>query len=79
MKGIKPCKYKLYGDLKTTKHCPVVELHGGPGMSHHYMLYVNGHFIIYNRILYRPNKFFMRRLGKGLIFLYPVLVGRVSS
>ena len=34
--------YKLYGDLKlkTTKHRPVVAIHGGPGMSHHYMLYV---------------------------------------
>ena len=32
--------YKLYGDLKTSEHRPVVALHGGPGMSHHYMLYV---------------------------------------
>jgi hypothetical protein len=32
--------YKLYGDLKMSEHRPVVALHGGPGMSHHYMLYV---------------------------------------
>jgi len=32
--------YKLYGDLKASKHRPVVVLHGGPGMSHHSMLYV---------------------------------------
>ena len=30
--------YKLYGDLQTSKHRPVVTLHGGPGVSHHYML-----------------------------------------
>lgn len=30
--------YKIYGDLKSTESRPVVVLHGGPGMSHHYML-----------------------------------------
>ncbi|KDR80335.1 hypothetical protein GALMADRAFT_208447 [Galerina marginata CBS 339.88] len=30
--------YKVYGDLKNSGHRPVVALHGGPGMSHHYML-----------------------------------------
>jgi len=33
--------YKLYGDLKTSKYRPVVALHGGPSMSHHFMLYVD--------------------------------------
>jgi pimeloyl-ACP methyl ester carboxylesterase len=30
--------YKVFGDLKTSKKRPLVALHGGPGMSHHYML-----------------------------------------
>ncbi|KAF9051742.1 Alpha/Beta hydrolase protein [Panaeolus papilionaceus] len=30
--------YKIYGDLKNSTHRPVVAVHGGPGMSHHYML-----------------------------------------
>lgn len=32
--------YKVFGDLKSTQYRPIVMLHGGPGMSHHYMLYV---------------------------------------
>ena len=36
----KPCKtwYKVYGDLKGSKHRPLVVLHGGPGFSHNYLL-----------------------------------------
>lgn len=30
--------YKIFGDLKSSEKRPVVALHGGPGMSHHYML-----------------------------------------
>ncbi|KAJ7585339.1 Alpha/Beta hydrolase protein [Mycena floridula] len=30
--------YFVYGDLKSKTHRPLVVLHGGPGMSHHYML-----------------------------------------
>ena len=30
--------YKIYGELKISQHRPVVILHGGPGMTHHYML-----------------------------------------
>ncbi|KAF9568272.1 proline-specific peptidase [Agrocybe pediades] len=30
--------YKVYGDLKNSQRRPLVTLHGGPGMSHHYML-----------------------------------------
>ena len=33
--------YKVFGDLKSSQHRPIVALHGGPGMSHHYMLYVH--------------------------------------
>ncbi|KAF8815119.1 proline-specific peptidase [Phlegmacium glaucopus] len=36
--------YKVFGDLKSSQHRPIVALHGGPGMSHHYML---PHKIIY--------------------------------
>ena len=32
--------YKTYGDVKNSKHRPLVLVHGGPGMSHHYLLYV---------------------------------------
>lgn len=32
--------YKVFGDTKNAMHCPVVAVHGGPGMSHHYMLWV---------------------------------------
>ncbi|KJA19589.1 hypothetical protein HYPSUDRAFT_204474 [Hypholoma sublateritium FD-334 SS-4] len=30
--------YKIFGDLKSSEQRPVVVLHGGPGMTHHYML-----------------------------------------
>ncbi|KAH9478942.1 L-amino acid amidase [Psilocybe cubensis] len=30
--------YKIYGDLKSSAKRPLVILHGGPGMTHHYML-----------------------------------------
>lgn len=30
--------YKFFGDLKTPTKRPIVLLHGGPGMSHHYLL-----------------------------------------
>ncbi|PBK70023.1 proline-specific peptidase [Armillaria solidipes] len=30
--------YMVVGDLKTSSKTPLVALHGGPGMSHHYML-----------------------------------------
>ncbi|PPQ72372.1 hypothetical protein CVT24_002072 [Panaeolus cyanescens] len=30
--------YKIYGDINNGKMRPVVAVHGGPGMSHHYML-----------------------------------------
>jgi len=30
--------YKVYGDLKNSGHRPLIAVHGGPGMSHHYML-----------------------------------------
>ncbi|KIJ47016.1 hypothetical protein M422DRAFT_59564 [Sphaerobolus stellatus SS14] len=34
------CKtwYKVFGDLSTSKQTPLVTLHGGPGVSHHYQL-----------------------------------------
>jgi len=30
--------YKVFGDLANNKHCPLVVLHGGPGIVHDYML-----------------------------------------
>ncbi|KAF8155877.1 Alpha/Beta hydrolase protein [Crassisporium funariophilum] len=30
--------YKIFGELKNNQHRPVVVVHGGPGMTHHYML-----------------------------------------
>ncbi|KAH9478580.1 L-amino acid amidase [Psilocybe cubensis] len=30
--------YKIVGDIKASKHRPLVIVHGGPGMTHHYML-----------------------------------------
>ena len=30
--------YKVYGDLKNTSRPPIIILHGGPGMSHDYLL-----------------------------------------
>lgn len=32
--------YKVFGDLNCSRYRPLVALHGGPGMSHHYMLSV---------------------------------------
>ncbi|KAM5531779.1 hypothetical protein V8D89_014549 [Ganoderma adspersum] len=36
----KPCKtwYKVFGDLKTSVHRPLVVVHGGPGIIHNYLL-----------------------------------------
>ncbi len=34
--------YKTFGDFKRIGHRPLVALHGGPEVSHHYMLYVQG-------------------------------------
>lgn len=36
----KPCKtwYKVFGDLASRVHRPLVALHGGPGGTHHYLL-----------------------------------------
>ncbi|PPQ66527.1 hypothetical protein CVT26_009500 [Gymnopilus dilepis] len=39
--------YKTYGDVKNSKHRPLVLVHGGPGMSHHYLL---PHKIIYEKL-----------------------------
>ncbi|KAF8903327.1 Alpha/Beta hydrolase protein [Gymnopilus junonius] len=39
--------YKTYGDIKNSKHRPVVVVHGGPGMSHHYLL---PHKAIYEKL-----------------------------
>jgi len=38
----KPCQtwYKVYGDLKGSKHRPLVALHGGPGVPHQYIISV---------------------------------------
>ena len=30
--------YKTYGDIKDTSHTPLIILHGGPGMSHDYLI-----------------------------------------
>ncbi|KAF8987299.1 Alpha/Beta hydrolase protein [Cyathus striatus] len=38
--------YKVFGDLKESGKRPLVALHGGPGMSHHYML---RHKILYEK------------------------------
>lgn len=32
--------YRILGDLKNSEHRPLVIVHGGPGMTHHYMLFV---------------------------------------
>lgn len=32
--------YVVYGDLKASGRRPLVGLHGGPGFSHHYMMFV---------------------------------------
>lgn len=32
--------YKTFGHIKNSEHRPVVIVHGGPGMSHHYLLFV---------------------------------------
>ncbi|KAF8954061.1 Alpha/Beta hydrolase protein [Flammula alnicola] len=45
--------YKLYGDLKTSKKRPIIVVHGGPGMTHHYML---------------PNKILYEKAGIPVIF-----------
>ncbi|KAF8512734.1 proline iminopeptidase [Hysterangium stoloniferum] len=36
----KPCKtwYKIFGDVKNSKHRPVIAIHGGPGVPHNYIL-----------------------------------------
>ncbi|KAF8993235.1 Alpha/Beta hydrolase protein [Cyathus striatus] len=38
--------YKVFGNLKTSSKRPLVALHGGPGMSHHYML---SHEVLYEK------------------------------
>jgi proline-specific peptidase len=38
--------YKTFGDIKASSRRPLVLLHGGPGISHHYML---PHFELYER------------------------------
>lgn len=40
--------YKIVGSLDGEK-TPVVALHGGPGMTHHYMLY-DANYYFYNLI-----------------------------
>ncbi|KJA23800.1 hypothetical protein HYPSUDRAFT_137293 [Hypholoma sublateritium FD-334 SS-4] len=55
--------YKLFGDLKTCTKRPVVFVHGGPGMSHHYLL---------------PNQYFYHQAGIPVI-LYDQIGGGASS
>lgn len=39
----KPCEtwYKIFGSLKTSSRIPLVVLHGGPGLSHDYLVPMN--------------------------------------
>jgi proline-specific peptidase len=45
-----PCKtwYKIFGDLENRSHRPLVGLHGGPGVTHHYLLTLSGITQAYN-------------------------------
>ncbi|KAH7909085.1 Alpha/Beta hydrolase protein [Hygrophoropsis aurantiaca] len=59
----KPCKtwYKVYGDLTSRTHRPLVVLHGGPGSTHHYVSTLSELYRLYSIpvILYD-------QLGNGL-------------